>query len=93
MPDISSKAHNVANLISSLGGPAVDLGNIASANDLETGNLLLTWLADQVGKSTDLLDKGTEDAREKEEECERRTRAEMAEVALEPKEVLMFVHS
>jgi len=67
------------------------LVDIARSNDLETGNPLFTWLADQFGKSTDSLERGTIDAHEKEEECERRTRAEMTEVALEPEEVLMFV--
>jgi len=88
---MSSKASKVANLISSLGGPTVNLSNIARANDLETGNPLLTWLADQLGKFNDSLERATDDAHEKEEECERRTRAEMTELALEPEEVFMFV--
>jgi len=89
---MSSKAHNVANLISSLGGPSLNLGNIAWANDLEAGNLLLSWLADQLYESTDSLEKETVENQETREECERRARAAIGEVALEPEEVLMFVH-
>jgi len=89
---MSSKAHNVANLISSLGGPALNLGNIAWANDLEAGNLLLSWLADQLCESTVSHERGMVEAQETGEECERRARAAIGEVALEPEEVLMFVH-
>lgn len=91
-PTMSSKVHHVANLISSLGGPSLNLGNIAWANDLEAGNLLLSWLADQLCESTGSLEKGIDGTQEKDEECERHVRAALGEIALEPEEVLMFVH-
>lgn len=92
LANMSSKAHHVANLISCLGGPSLNLDNIAWANDLEAGNLLLSWLADQLGESTTSLEKGVDETREKDEECKRHVRAAIGEVALEPEEVIMFVH-
>lgn len=89
---MSSKVHHVANLISSLGGPSLNLDNIAWANDLEAGNLLLSWLADQLCESTASLGEGVDETQEKGEECKRHARAAIGEVALEPEEVLMFVH-
>ncbi|KIM48788.1 hypothetical protein M413DRAFT_86088 [Hebeloma cylindrosporum] len=86
---MSSKAHNVANVISSLGGPSLNLGNTPWADDLEAGNLLLSWLADQLCESTVSLATGTEETQEKDEECERHARAAIGEVTLEPEEVLM----
>jgi len=89
---MSSKVHHVANLVSSLGGSSLNLDDIAWANDLEAGNLLLSWLTDQLCESTASLGKGIEETQEKDEKCKRRTRAAIEEVALEPEEVLMFVH-
>jgi hypothetical protein len=88
---MSSKVHHVANLISSLGGPSLNLGDIAWANDLEAGHLLLSWLTDQLCESTVSLEKGIDETQEKDEECERHVRAALGEVTLEPEEVLMFV--
>jgi hypothetical protein len=89
---MSSKVHHVANLVSSLGGPSLNLDDIAWANDSEAENLLLSWLADQLCESTTSLGKGIDETQERDEECKRHARAAIGEVALEPEEVLMFVH-
>jgi len=87
---MSSKVHHVANLISSLGGPSLNLDNIALANDSEE-NLLLSWLA-ELCESNASLGIGIHETQQKDEECKRHARAAFEEVALEPEEVLMFVH-
>jgi hypothetical protein len=76
--------HQLAAIISTLGGPSIQPADIEWAVDLPSGKSLLTWIAAQLGSGAvkNDLDDGTR---------ERLHRAALRNIALEANEVKMCV--